>query len=456
MIKVIKSSKIELLAKNLINELKSVNDFFSTPLIVVKNSNIEKWFKTYWLKNEESVLMNVKFCNFGEFVKATSKNSSFIATNDDIILAITDIILNGGINSSEVNDYVYDNGALCSIKVHDFAKELTYYYEKTMLNGINLNGWQLDLYESVVNKLKDYNLTLIKDYIDSALLIERKAPIFILGTCFIEKLYLEYITRLSQNNDLYLYNICSEDDKNAKEYMALYDNIEIDCDNTKVIKGEEKAIDIEINVAPSKVRELEVVHSKICELLKNKDVTLSDIVVYAPNMGDYISSIERVFNQDDIDFIDIPYVIKTTSKKESLLFEALDILFDIYHKEFYTRNDVYKLAGNRLIQKVRGLDDNFVSTLVDMCVNMNVYRKRKTSDDFEYAKKRLLLSKLVGNSSAVENIVKLNDKYALPYSAISTNDEVIEQYIALTNDLNSFLKLKDDKDFLWKIEGELF
>ena len=47
----------------LIDVIKSRKDLFSPITVVVPNSKIGQWFKTYWLKSESDILMNVNFVN---------------------------------------------------------------------------------------------------------------------------------------------------------------------------------------------------------------------------------------------------------------------------------------------------------------------------------------------------------------------------------------------------------
>ena len=50
MLKKITSNKINELRNELIIKIKGFKEFFKTPFCVFNNQNMEKWFKTLWIK----------------------------------------------------------------------------------------------------------------------------------------------------------------------------------------------------------------------------------------------------------------------------------------------------------------------------------------------------------------------------------------------------------------------
>ena len=78
----------------------------------------------------------------------------------------------------------------------------------------------------------------------------------------------------------------------------LYKKYSFEKENIKTNK-------LEIIKAPNKQKEIENIHSKICQILLNDDVTFSDFLVVGTNLVEYESTINRVFNQDDKEFPNI-------------------------------------------------------------------------------------------------------------------------------------------------------
>ena len=58
---VLKHYQLDHLGQMLIDEIKNRNNPFQKVIIVVPHNKVAQWFKAYWLKNESSVLMNVRF-----------------------------------------------------------------------------------------------------------------------------------------------------------------------------------------------------------------------------------------------------------------------------------------------------------------------------------------------------------------------------------------------------------
>lgn len=55
-----------------------------------------------------------------------------------------------------------------------------------------------------------------------------------------------------------------------------------------------------VTSAPNKLREIENVYSKICLLLNNdKNLSLHDFLIYAPDVNSYRAVIQQVFNQTE-------------------------------------------------------------------------------------------------------------------------------------------------------------
>lgn len=186
----------------------------------------------------------------------------------------------------------------------------------------------------------------------------------------------------------------------------------------------EKDNSITLTSAPNAVREVEALHTKICKLLENKNTQLGDILVVAPNIQNYKTAIEQVFDQNDLMnpdsvFPNIPYTIADYSGERSLTAEALQVLFGIWRKKYLSRSDLFSLLHNYLVQTVCNISDDDVLDWSEWASSLNVFRDRKNKKDWEKAKNRLLLSRLTTNLIQPEG----KTEAYLPFETISTADD---------------------------------
>ena len=220
-----------------------------------------------------------------------------------------------------------------------------------------------------------------------------------------------------------------------------------------------------LTAAPTKLREVEAVHSKICELLADKQTQLGDILVLAPQMQEYAVAVEQVFDQqifdtdlkssDEKKFPNIPYVIADASAESSLTAQALTVLFTILQKGYLCRADLFALLRNPLVQVVRGISGGAVDSWSEWAAEMHIYRDRGGTDaggactasgridDWNNAKTRLLLSRLTD-----ELYVKDAETEFLPYKTIDTEDDnSLNAFIDAIDELESWTALARDTVF---------
>ena len=197
---------------------------------------------------------------------------------------------------------------------------------------------------------------------------------------------------------------------------------------------------LSLTAAPTVLREVEALHSKICHLLEKDDTQLGDILVVAPHIQDYKTAIEQVFDQNDQFATDslfpyIPYTIADYSGERSLTAEALTILFGIWKKGYLSRADLFSLLHNHLVQSVRGISDEDVFNWSDWVSNLNVYRDREGKKDWQKAKNRILLSRLT-----TDLVVPADGSEAfLPYESMTSADnDVLYNFIQIIDDLESW------------------
>ena len=232
------------------------------------------------------------------------------------------------------------------------------------------------------------------------------------------------------------------------------------AENKKLVQEPFNAADnsLTLTAAPTSLREVEAVHTKICELLsqENTGTRLGDILVLAPNIQDYKTAIEQVFDQTDqfskdSAFPYIPYTIADYSGERSLTAEALSVLFGILNKGYLSRADVFLLLHNYLVQSVRGLSDKEVSSWADWTSQLNVFRDRVGHDDWKKAKTRILLSRLTNETVIYSNNTdnsQTNDRQFLPFESIDSQDnDSLYRFVQTIDELLEWTKYSKKTQF---------
>ncbi|MBR6379050.1 MAG: exodeoxyribonuclease V subunit gamma [Fibrobacter sp.] len=226
------------------------------------------------------------------------------------------------------------------------------------------------------------------------------------------------------------------------------------CDGTDILGKLPFKNDTSFSVttAPSKIREVEALHSRICRLLSEKDpqgnpkATIADILVVSPNIEDYRTAIFQVFDQTREGF-HVPFSIVDSRARDSHTANALSILFSIRDKGTLSRPDFFALVRNPVVQKVRGIPTDEISNWESWASNMNVYRDRIVSDNgttrreesWITATRRLLLSRFSYGS------VGTNTGEIQPYSDINSNDSSsLYRFIDAIDSLESWMGVDTD------------
>ena len=209
-----------------------------------------------------------------------------------------------------------------------------------------------------------------------------------------------------------------------------------------------------ITAAPSKIREVEHLHSQICRLLQGTDghagARLRDILVVAPDIHAYRTAICQIFGAEHTlveenrqhkhdpeksptPALHIPFTIIDGAAIESLTARALDALFRIMGNHTLSRPDFFELVRNPLVQNVRGIQPDEVGAWETWLTNMRVFRDREIPirlqdgekarlkyDDWKTGIKRLLLSRLTDCRVCDENDI------LMPYADLeSSNNDAL-------------------------------
>ncbi len=217
---------------------------------------------------------------------------------------------------------------------------------------------------------------------------------------------------------------------------------------------DETDLSLTVRSAPSRLREIEALHSSVCELVK-KGAQLHEILIVSPTMADYTTEISQVFDiPTATDNVHVPYRIVDSNPKRSFVAGALKTLFNIAAKGDFSRADFFDLIGNPVVQSVRNVTAADVRAFSAWTSAMGVYRNGSgataTRQDWTKAVKRLLLARL-SNDSIEDPSLKTLDYTAVgepaeqPYSIVpfedmvSNDDETLFKFISLVDDLSAWI-----------------
>lgn len=394
--------------------IKENHDPFCAPIICFPTPELKKWFKANWLKTEDDVLLNVKTLTFNSFVMQEIYHDSSHLITQEIMedLLINYLYDNVDLLPDFIKNYIYVNSFIDADKLYDISAELANIFIKYEDDQFQPTGYQKELFDNVLafGKSKGY---VTRSYFINSYKMFRKNK---------------------QEQKLYIFGI-SNFSKLEEKALEILDNA---YDTTLFLLKEENlsTIDIKVTNAPSILREVEYVHSTICQLIKDEDAIYSDIVVYAPDITKYISSIIRVFNQDGINFPNIKYVIDAYKKDDNPIYDVLSVLFDIANKGYYTRFDFYRLVTNPVIRSTFDITDDDINGFITIITQMNIYRTTLGDDAFLYSKRRLLLSKLVPNE--YEYGLKIDDENYISFESLEVDDSVIVKYLNIIDNIYEF------------------
>ena len=212
----------------------------------------------------------------------------------------------------------------------------------------------------------------------------------------------------------------------------------------KLLEREKGDESLTITAAPSKLREVEALHSSICKLLQ-KGVKATDILVVSPNLQEYSPFIYQIFDQaknaaenGDESFVHIPYTIADSVTKDSFVSALISTLFQIRKQHSVSRADFFELVRNPVVQNTRDITPEIVSIWETWLTEMNVYRDRpgqKLGDKpWNLAVKRMLLARLTTRVQQADD-----DATYTPYANInSTNDDILLKFINVIEDLEKW------------------
>lgn len=404
----------------LIDYIKSRTNIFNTINVVVPNSKTEQWFKSYWLKTQNDILMNVKFETIDDaMLKLIANKEQFKLLNKDKFKLL---VIKNLLNKKEVLDlpssiysYIDESKDNSAIRLYDLATKLTDLFIEYENDQFEITGWQKELYEYVLMEASFNHFSTLSNIYNSISkkeTVEINKDIYFFGFHKLNSLYESILSNYEGNDHIIMMSL---------ELTNEYSN------------------EIELVAAPSKLREIESLHSKICKLISEKNIEYNDVLVLCTDISSYENVIARVFKQDNVEFYNLPYVINDRKKIETNVYKGLDILFQIINKGYYTRLDFFNLINNKDIQESRLITDEDVRNWSESIISMNAFRNFDNRNDWEYAKRRVLLSKISNINDIDDNIIEFIDGAYIPFSNIGFDDDSIIKFVKLIDDLQSWI-----------------
>src|SRR5574344_408502 len=119
-----------------------------------------------------------------------------------------------------------------------------------------------------------------------------------------------------------------------------------------------------LTAAPTREREIEALHTRICKLLAERDKDgnplnrISDILVVSPNLDVYRTAIFQCFDQQSFQ---IPFSIVDSPAKKSVTGGAVSARCGMQEKRTLSRAIFFDLVRNRVIERTREISNEDVS-----------------------------------------------------------------------------------------------
>lgn len=418
---IFKNKKLNNLGDLLKEKIKSRKDPFYTISIIFPNNKVIEWFRSYWLKTEKDVLMNVKFYSLEEglFDLLELPNKFTLVKRAELRTLIIKELTR--LDKTELDDkirnYIYKmEGSLDSIRLYDLANSLSKLFVEYELDAIEIKDYQQKIYDNVLSELYQKNKGTFIYIYNNNKAFKKVDEVIFFGFSDLDNLYCNVISELGKHTDVLFYKIDNELDLSVEPILMS---------------------------APSKTREIEMIHSEICKLSLSSEVNYSDFLVICPDVSSYELEINKVFNQSSDKgvetFPNIPFSINASKQQNTFDEQAIKKLFEIASKGFYTRLDFTHLINNKVIREARNITDGDIFNWTKSIIEMNVYRNGKNIDDWQYAKKRVVLSKVSNMNDIDKNIVELSCGSFVPYSNIEFDDNSICRFVSLIDDLDKWI-----------------
>lgn len=205
----------------------------------------------------------------------------------------------------------------------------------------------------------------------------------------------------------------------------------------------------DLTAAPTKIREIEHIHTAICKLLQG-GARISDILVVSPNLDNYRTAIKTVFDQTAVKwegentkeakkgYLHIPFTIVDSPARNSLTENAITAMFSILEQGSINRPDFFELVRNPVVQATRHINSDEVNDWENWIEETHVYRNRQAKpNDWLVGLQRLLLAKMTSHCVQTGD----GDNSVLkPYSDMaSSNNASLSRFLDCIKDLEKWI-----------------
>lgn len=255
-----------------------------------------------------------------------------------------------------------------------------------------------------------------------------------------------------------------ETDKNTNDSEKYKDDTLLKTIQNQILNDELNSPDVlsklkdgsfTVTNAPSKLKEIEALHSSICSTINKKrqwgeQISYSDFIVLSPNIQEYRVPVKQVFEQNEKYktevFPYVPYVMADYSAESSAIAEALGVFVNILENKFLSRTDLFSLLRNAAVCEARNITDVEINAWSNWVSELNAFRDRISSkSEWEKICRRLMLSYLTDKPVAISD----TEEVYIPYSNIETeNSESLYKFIDAVESLEKFISDFSEKNEL--------
>ena len=414
MLKEIKKADLYRIADTVIEEIGKRKNPFDEITLVFHSAKIAQWFKAYFLKKENSVLMNTTCKTLSSFI-----NEIINPGNENHVLTVEEYreyLIRALLTDLPQKSYYNDGHAVAGIRLYEFADKLS-----TVVFNMEFDNEefreesaeqreQKKIYERANAFAREDECYTPKQMYARCrdALRKREGKVIVFNNSFVSALYRDILSSVAERGtDILVFSLDEEEMPQERCTVDLY-------------------------AAPSKMREVERLHSDICQKIRDDRACLvSDFVVFAPNIGDYANTVRRVFQRSAPGYPEVPFRVIGESTEKQDMPSALDLLNRIAEKGFFTRYDLLKMLKIPMFMYVHGINDDDIEAFSDAIEATNTHRGGEV-DDWQYFKKRLL------SAAFSDGVVKLKDGEYQPYADMGMDAARIDRLTDIIDALDAW------------------
>lgn len=286
-----------------------------------------------------------------------------------------------------------------------------------------------------------------------------------------EKIKKRYFSIISSYDDYYFYDEFLENKSDSFLNFFQKDILNLENrDQNNLGMLNKKDFSIQIHIASNKFREVQILHSNILNLLSNdKDLSLCDIHVIAPDVNEYVSYIHMIFN--DIQN-PLNYKINDLSlSNESYLIKGIEKFFSLA-KSKWEKSDIINLFENPLFKKKNNFSDEELVTLINLLDNANISHGLNEKHISNFLENKIQLKALLeksfekGLSRIISSMVFILSNefqgntisYDFPFEQLDLSNcsLILDKFISIMCSISDELKIIEEDKELSLLEWRVF